>query len=364
MLKKSFLILSFIILSYFCTMLFHSIDESPRFVAISNLLYDRILKVSPEFLEDSILPIVPNMKINQTTWINAKQSEMLKNVITQHKYEYSGSGGSAANTIVALSFFGEKVGLVGALADDSLGELYKQSLKSKEIQYRITSPRDHSSGSGNCTVLVTNKENNERTMLTNLGVSSDVVLSNQDLAFILKAECLIVEGYFFEDTTYPVIHNAAEQMKKNKKKVALNLSADFCVRNYLEKIKHYIENYVDIIIGNDSEMKILTGKESISEMVSYLQSKGLVGAITCGSKGAYVFNKKQIVFIEKPDAPNLIDTTGAGDLFFAGLLYGLFNGMSIEASGRLGARCAGEIIQSWGAQPTKLSRFKELLSQR
>lgn len=328
------------------------VPKPMKFVAISNLLFDTIVKVPHEVLDSSIVPIIPHLAKGSTTWVNAGQSEVLSVEIRKYNKEYSGPGGSAANTIAGLKKLGEEVGVIGALANDNWAVSYKKSLKAKQIQYRTTYIRDHSLGSGNCTVLITNKDKSERTMLTNLGVSGSIVISYENLSWILSAECLIVEGYLFHpEETYQTICLVAEEMKQNNKKVALTLSADFCVRNNLDRIKKYMDSYVDIIIGNDTEMQILTKKQSAPQACEYLRSKGLVGAVTCGADGAYVFDHDEVHFIQSPQTVEIVDTTGAGDQFLAGFLYGLFNEKSLFESGQIGATFAGKIIQSWGGQP-------------
>lgn len=330
-----------------------AMDARPlKFVAISNLLYDQTFIIPFDSLNTSISTIVPHMKIGSTTWIDAEQAQKLSDEMTQYSVQYKGPGGSAANTVVGLKHHGEEVGLIGSLANDGLGELYVKSLEEKKIQYRITPIDDHSPGSGNCTVLVTHENISERTMLTNLGVSGKVIISDEDLEWLSRAECLIVEGYLFQpECTYQTICKAAAKMKKNNKKVALTLSADFCVSNSLEEMMDYIQSYVDIIVGNENEMKELTQVDSPLKAAFILSDLGLTGAVTCGNSGAYVFNSTRIIFISCPSVTNVIDTTGAGDQFFAGFLYGLFNNKELGAAGHVGAYRAGQIVQLWGGQP-------------
>lgn len=328
-------------------------ETPPKFIGISNLLYDTIVRNDDKnSLELTIRNIIPDMTADSTTWISADQSQLLQEALQNYREDYIGPGGSAANTIAGLKFLGEEAGVIGALAEDEIGKLYKSSLERKNIQYRITVVQDHALGSGNCTVLIKDNIRNERTMLTNLGVSGDINLSTEDLNWIAQAECLIIEGYLFQPlSTYNSICLAAKQMKDHQKKVVLTLSAEFCVKNNLDNIKSYIDAYVDIIIGNDQEMQLLTNEEKALDSACLFQRKGLTGAVTCGCTGAYLFNPDQVIFIPPPAVDEVLDTTGAGDQFLAGFLHGLFSGQSLNDSGLKGAHHAGQIIRSWGGQP-------------
>lgn len=340
------------------------------FIAISNLLFDRTSHASIDIVNDKIRQIIKNNKekesdtedlVGKTKWINSKQANAIRIVVQKHcNTMYQGAGGSAANTIAGLSALGAKVTIIGALGNDEFAKLYKKSLTKRKISYIQTPARNPKSGSGTCTVIITKDDKglSERTMLTNLGVSSEIILSNENIAYIEKAKCLIVEGYLFSpENTYKSIYKAAKHMKDNGKKVAVTLSADFCVKDNFNKINAFIDAFADIVVGNETEAQILTNTKSPQDAASCLQKRGFVGAVTCGNKGAYVFDKNEICFISSPKVNNneVVDTTGAGDQFFAGFLYKLFNNHSIQEAGTFGAYYAGEVIKQWGAQPHKLS---------
>lgn len=249
-----------------------------------------------------------------------------------------------------------EVGIIGALANGALKKKYIASLKEKGIKHRLTPDQDESRGSGTCTVLITTNDKgvSERTMLTNLGVSGEIIVSEEDLCWLTAAQCLLVEGYLFRpESTYESICCAAQRMKSAGKKVALTLSADFCVSENRDKMLDFIKNYVHIVVGNETEAQLLTGATSPEMAAQILQRQDYQGAVTCGPNGAYVFDKTGVFFIESPAVPaeHVKDTTGAGDQFLAGFLYELFNGRPIKHAGERGAFCAGEVIKQWGGQP-------------
>ena len=320
-----------------------------HFVAISNLLRDTLYHTNDKFLTDNNLPQ------GQTLWVNATCAAELQAIAENMCQKIqSGPGGSAGNTMVGLSNLGLNVGLIGSLADDALAQVYIQSLNEKSIQYRLTPAQDQNLGSGTCSVFVTTNAygNVERTMITNLGVSGDIRLSSEHINWAANAQCLLIEGYAFEpEATYASICKAASMATDYGNYVALTLSADFCVKKHRTKINKFIDKYVGILLGNESEAMELTGTSDPLDAATAFKNKKLSGAVTCGSKGAYVFNESDIYFINPPAVAKVVDTTGAGDQFAAGFLYELFRSSSIINAGQMGAYCAGEVIKHWGAHP-------------
>lgn len=332
-----------------------SLESTHEFAAISNLLFDRTSHTTKSFLNETIKNIVQDVNIGSTTWINGEQADAIRIAVQDCcQTSYQGAGGSAANTIAGLRAFGAKVSISGSLAEDYFEELYTTSLKERGIIHRPTPPQNPSLGSGTCTIFITEDDSgtSERTMLTNLGVSGEVILSDADIEFIGSAKWLLVEGYLFEpESTYNSMCRAAQKMKDNKKKVAITLSADFCVRKNLKLINEFITEYADIVVGNNTEAMILTGSPTPGESSKILQKRGLTGAVTCGNMGAFVFDQESVCFIPSPKVEEVVDTTGAGDQFFAGFIFRLFQGGTIQEAGRFGAECAGNVIKTWGAQP-------------
>ncbi|MDP3371329.1 MAG: adenosine kinase [Candidatus Paracaedibacteraceae bacterium] len=358
MLKKNILpshLASFIITAF---MSWGAFANALQIVAISNLIHDTTSSTTTEFIANEVSTIIENINIGSTTWINGTQAEELNQAIqhTHCKKEYEGPGGSAANTIAGLKALGMEVGIIGALAADILGNEYIASLNAKGIKYRLTPAQNKKRGSGTCTVLITENEAgiSERTMLTNLGVSGEIIVSEEDLLWLTTAQCLLVEGYLFRpESTYESICYAAERMKSAGKKVALTLSADFCVSGNRDKMLDFINSYVDIVVGNETEAQLLTDASTPEMAAEILKEKKLKGAVTCGANGAYVFDETGVYFIDSPEvsAERVKDTTGAGDQFLAGFLYELFNDGSIQNAGKTGAFCAGDVIKQWGGQP-------------
>ncbi len=321
-------------------------EEDPVFCTIGNFLEDYVYKVPDAFLERE------GLEKDQTKWIDAEQERYYSDQLGSAGYSliHAGSGGSAGNTGVGVGKFGLKVLAMGVLGDDLIASEFRRSSNQNEIELTEISAINPQLGTGVCYVLVT--PDGKRTMLTNLGVSKKIVVSDEHIEKAARARYLLVEGFSFEpEETHSSIRRVAQRTKENNNSVVLTLSAEFCVANHKEDMLTFIEDYVDIVLGNEGEALLLTGACSAKCAAYILQNMGKRGAITCGSEGAYVFDKDSIYFIESPTVGEVVDTTGAGDQFAAGLIYGLNQGMSLDKAGQIAAFCAGDVIQDWGAHP-------------
>lgn len=317
----------------------------------TNCIHDIFFKVDRAFMETN------GLQTDGTNLIDAEEAKHLYNLAQKAGYTevHSEAGGSTGNSVVTLKNLGFNVSLMGTLADDSLGELYKASLEKKGINYRLAPSEQNHLGSGTCTIFISENDSGrfDRAMRTNLGVSGDIRLAPEDITEAAKARCFLAEGYSFNDATPRTsdsVRSVAEKAVKNGNLVALTLSADFCVEFFATQIHAFIRDYASIIIGNESEAKILTHAEDALSAVKSLQAQGKRGAITCGSLGAYVYDTTGIYFISCPDVDpsKVLDPTGAGDVFAAGLIYGLLEGKNIIEAGQIAALCAGEVIKVYG----------------
>ena len=318
---------------------------------ITNCIHDTFYKVSRDFLKDN------GLITDGTSLIDSKEAERLATLAENADYPeiYSEAGGSTGNSVVTLKNLGLDVCLIGTLADDPLAESYKSSLEKKDILYRPVPPQQNELGSGTCTIFISKNENGgfDRAMYTSLGVSGDIQLSPENIEEAGKAKCFLAEGYSFNNATPRTsdsVRSVAAKTIANDNLVALTLSADFCVEFFLTQIQAFITDYASIVIGNESEAKILTHTEDALSAVKRLKAQGKRGAITCGSRGAYAYDATGIYFISCPnvDPTAVVDPTGAGDVFAAGLIYGLLAGKSIVEAGQIAALCAGEVIKVYG----------------
>jgi sugar/nucleoside kinase (ribokinase family) len=338
------------------------IEKPLHFVAVSNFICDHIYETPNSFITDQ------NFKKGDTTLINAAQAKDLESDISASKLPIllTNPGGSAANTAIGAKILGLDVGVIGTLTKDPQGNGYVSNLVKKGIEYRITPPQEQERGSGTCWIFVTETEKmasdglvskeKERTMLTSLGVSGDIRVSQENIDWASTARILLIEGYLFSPpTTYESICNIAKATKENNNMVALTLSAEFCVTRNQHEITKFIQEYADIVIGNNNEVQKLTDASNNYQAVLRLKSMAKKGAVTCGPEGAYVFDAAGIYFISSPAVAQeaIIDTTGAGDQFAAGFLCELLQSNNIIRAGQLGAYCAGDVIQVLGGHPSE-----------
>ncbi len=318
-------------------------------------------KVDRAFLTDN------GLKTDGTYLIDSDEANRLAALAQSAGYAeiYSEAGGSTGNSAVTLGNLGLGVILMGTLADDILAESYKASLEKNGINYRLAPPQESHLGSGICTIFISENDRGgfDRVMYTSLGVSGNFRLSQEDIEEAAKAKCFLAEGYSFNDKTpdtHQSVQSVADKAIENGNLVALTLSADFCVEYFATLIHAFIRDYASIIIGNESEAKILTHTEDALSAVKNLKAQGKSGAITCGSAGAYVYDETGIYFISCPDVDpsEVLDPTGAGDVFAAGLIYELLEGKSIIEAGQIAALCAGEVIKVYGGHtPASLTEI-------
>ena len=258
------------------------------------------------------------------------------------------SGGSAANTAVGFKSFGGKCSFIGQIGNDKFGNLFSIDLNNSGIffefkNFQITEKTSKS------IILIT--PDAERSMNTFLGASIKFNINSFDEHFIINSSMIYIEGYLFDQPeAKEAIYHCCILAKSQNKKVALSLSDLFCVDRHRIDFLNLIENYVDIIFANEHEIKSLY-KSDLAQSINTIKTNVDFGAITLGSKGAIVFENKAEYYIDPIFIEELVDTTGAGDLFAAGFLFGFVNKYSIEKCGYLGNKAASEIIKHIGARP-------------
>lgn len=338
-------------------------EKSHDVSTVTNCLTDRFFKVPRHFLTELLSTDTGGL-------IDGTKADRLYSLANSSGYKeiHNEAGGSTGNSAVALKNLGFTVCLLGTLANDELGMQYKQSLEKHSIDYSTATcpPEMNALKSGTCTIFISENDTGEleRAMFANLGVSGYIDLSAKDIEMAAQARCFLAEGYSFNTST-PITRESvlkvAAAAKEKGNLVALTLSADFCVTYFAEGINAFIDEYASIVIGNESEARILTANpDNTLEAVKALQARKKKGAITCGSAGAYVYDETGIYFISCPnvDLEKVVDPTGAGDVFAAGLIYGMLSGKSIFEAGQIAALCAGEVIKVYGGHvPDSLSEM-------
>ncbi|MBI1328965.1 MAG: adenosine kinase [Alphaproteobacteria bacterium] len=259
------------------------------------------------------------------------------------------AGGSAANTMAGFASLGGNGSFIGKVKDDRLGESFIQSLRASGVDYTIA-PAQSGPSTACCLIAVT--DDGQRSMNTYLGAARELSPADIDEAAVAKADILYIEGYLW-DAPDPkaAITKAIGIAKKSGRKAALTLSDPFCVGRWRDEFLSLLRNDLDIVFANEEEAKALFELENFDDVLQQFESWDGIAAITRSAKGCVVARKGEVHVIDAAPVSRVIDTTGAGDQFAAGFLYGVTHGKSLADCGRLGALCAAEVISHYGARP-------------
>jgi sugar/nucleoside kinase (ribokinase family) len=266
------------------------------------------------------------------------------------------SGGSAANTAVGVAALGGQVGYVGKVASDELGEVFLHDITAAGVTLGRSPASQRSSGgadddaTGRCLVFVT--EDGERTMATHLGVASTLGPEDLDEELVARAQVVYLEGYLWDlGPAKAAMRRAIEVAHAADSLVALSLSDPFCVQRHQREFLELLHGEVDVLFANEDETMLLFGAPTFDQAVSAVEETGLLAALTRGPAGSVVVTASGPVPVPADAVERVADTTGAGDLFAAGFLYGLTHGKDPETCARLGGLCAAEVISHIGARP-------------
>lgn len=271
------------------------------------------------------------------------------------------SGGSAANTIVGIGSLGARAAYVGKVKDDQIGKLYVHDIRSAGVAFNTPAAQD-GPATGCSYILVTG--DGERTMNTYLGAAQDLSPADIDPAEIAAAGIVYLEGYLWDPkNAKDAFVKAAGIAHEAKRKVALTLSDSFCVDRYRDEFLGLMRGgTVDIVFANEAELHSLYMTSDFDTALKQLRNDVRLGVVTRSEKGCVVVTPTDAVAAPASPIKQLVDTTGAGDLFAAGFLYGLARNLAHKQCGELGALAAAEVIQHIGARPQV--SLRELAQQR
>ncbi len=274
------------------------------------------------------------------------------------------SGGSAANTTVGVASFGGRSGFIGKTAADQLGEVFRHDIRAAGVTFN-TPAAAGGEPTGRSLILVT--PDGQRTMNTFLGVSPHLGNGEVDAGLIRSARILYLEGYLVDrPEATAAVREAAAIAAKAGRQVALTLSDPFCVDRHRAEFLDLVRNSVDILFANEAEITSLYETSSFDEAARRAQADTRLAALTRSEKGSVVLSDGTAITIPAAPVDEVVDTTGAGDLYAAGFLYGLARGLPVETAGRLGSLAAAEVISHVGARPQvqlgQLARKQGLLA--
>jgi sugar/nucleoside kinase (ribokinase family) len=259
------------------------------------------------------------------------------------------SGGSVANTMVGIASFGGQAGFIGKTAKDQFGEVFAHDIRAAGVTF-TTAPAEGSEPTGQCLVLVT--PDGQRTMNTFLGVSPQLGGGEVDADLIGSARILYLEGYLFDrPEAKAAFRQAAQIAAQAGRQVALSLSDPFCVDRHRAEFLELIRASIDILFANEAEITALYQTSSFAEAARRAGGDTKLAALTRSEKGSVILSDGKTIAVPAAPVATVVDTTGAGDLYAAGFLFGLATGKSLEAAGRLGSLAAAEVISHLGARP-------------
>ena len=274
------------------------------------------------------------------------------------------SGGSAANTCAGVASLGGKAGFIGRVAEDEFGRVFTHDIRSIGVAY-ATPPANDGAPTARSLILVTG--DGERTMNTFLGASVELGEAELDPVLITGARITYLEGYLFDPPgAQAAFHEAARMAAEAGREVALSLSDAFCVGRHRAAFRALIQGGVELLFANEEEITMLYEVDSFDEAVAAVRAECRTAALTRGAKGSVVVTSSGLVEIPVEPVDEVVDTTGAGDLYAAGFLYGHARGLDSKTCGKLGSLAAAEIIGHLGARPetplAQLARQKGLIS--
>ena len=307
-----------------------------KIIGIGNAIVDVICKVNEDFLSENNLT-------KGTMKLTFDENEF-KNLLSKLKIEKTVAGGSVANSIVGLSQLNNKVGFIGKINDDDLGNRYQEGLVKERVSY-FYSKKKELLPTGTCLILIT--PDSERTMFTYLGIAGKINDLDIKEKTLQESDMIFLEGYLWDEGEPQKAFNKAI---KYSNKVAMTLSDKFCVDRHRVNFLELVKNKLDITFANEQEMISLIEAKNFDDVVSFAKQIKKLVVITRGEKGAIAIFGEKIIEVSIKTNLNIIDLTGAGDLFAAGFLHGYINGLQTKDSLEKGTELSSKIIQIMGAR--------------
>ena len=306
-----------------------------KILGIGNAIVDVICKVEDDF--------ITNNGLTKSTMKLVDEPEF-KKLLSNLKIEETVSGGSVANSIAGLSRLGNKVGFIGKVNDDDLGQKYEDGLKKESVDY-FYSKKKEKLPTGTCLILIT--PDSERTMCTFLGTAGKINENDVDASAVKKSDITFLEGYLWDEGDPKKAFDKAIQ---NANKVAMSLSDLFCVERHKPHFLDLVKNKLDITFANEQEITSLIDAKSFNEVVNFSKQLEKLIVITRGENGATTIKGNEIVECGIQKNLKIVDLTGAGDLFAAGFLHGHVNNLSTKESLEKGTEMSSKVIQQIGAR--------------
>ena len=314
----------------------------PRFdvAGIGNAIVDVLAQADDGFLA------ARRLEKGAMTLVDAGESERLYEAMPPG---VEISGGSAANTIAGVASLGGRATYIGKVRDDQLGRVFAHDIRAAGVAFE-TPPAADGPATARCLILVT--PDAQRTMQTYLGASVELTPDDVDADVIASARITYLEGYLWDrPTAKAAFVRASELAHAAGRRVALTLSDPFCVERHRGSFLDLVERHVDVLFANEREIISLYETDGFDEALQLVRGHCEVVALTRSEKGSVVAGDGEVHVIDAAPVEAVVDTTGAGDLYAAGFLFGLTRGFGLAHCGRIASVCAAEVISHVGARP-------------
>jgi len=309
-------------------------------IGIGNAMVDAIIPSNQKEIEKN------NLNRNSMNLIN----EELKNQFhSNYSIKEMVGGGSLGNSMFGITSFGGNGSFIGKIKKDEIGIFLQKDMVREGLKFPLgfTSPNI---STGCCTIFV--EQDGARTMCTFLGAGT--LISPEDIKEedIKNHRIAYLEGYLWDnDKAKQAMKKMIDICKTDQQKVAFTLSDSFCVDRHRNSFKQLIDNDIDILFGNQDEICSMIETKNLDNGIAYAKSLGIITIITLGQKGSIIVDKDNVIEIKAKPVDKIIDTTGAGDLYASGFLYGISRQKSLAECGRLASIAGAEIISHFGARP-------------
>lgn len=320
-------------------------------VAIGNAIVDILGRCDDAFLDRHGAP-KGHMRLVDTATISALYSKMGPGIEI--------SGGSAANTVVGVASLGGRAAFIGKVAEDEFGRIFRHDIRAAGVTFNTPAVASTDRSTSRSLILVT--PDGQRTMNTFLGISTDLDQGEVDATVIQNSGIVYLEGYLFDrDEAKAAFRQAVDIANKAGRRVALTLSDSFCVNRHRAEFLALIRSGIGVLFANESEILSLYETANFDEAVRHVGHDTELAVLTRSEKGSVIVSKGEPILVPVEPVRKVVDTTGAGDLYAAGFLFGLARGYELAEAGRIGSFAAAEIIGQMGARPeVKLSHLARM----
>ena len=317
---------------------------------IGNAMVDVLATVDDAFLEEQTLDKGAMTLVDM---------DRVKEIYAKMPPAQEVSGGSCGNTMAGFASLGGKGVFIGKVRDDQLGDVFRRDLQSIGVDF-FTPATTEGPQTGSCLVLIT--PDAQRTMCTYLGAASNLTPKDIDKDIIQAAKVVYMEGYLFDPPdAQDAFVEAADLAHDAGQKVSITLSDPFCVDRHRHAFQMLVADHTDILFGNEEEIKSLYQVDNFDAALQHVRGHCEIACLTRSSKGSVILSGDEVHIIDPLPLDPVVDTTGAGDQFAAGFLYGYTQGMDLRKCGEIATLTATEVISHVGARPE--ANLKELVER-